>query len=837
MFKTIQTIANVSQILGLFKTGLSGVAQAAGGINFAVVKQWQELTNSFYIPKPVSTIGYKLTPNDKGLNTIVAPFLLNDSLRPKLNGICFDEHGICATDTHQLIFIPGKHTYRGIYLFPQFVKNNKASRELHKQAFKNNKHEGDPYPDYMSVIPKSSTHTFKVDILALKTFAEAVKATQLNNATINPIILQYGKSNGVFNLIALNCDKLIQVLTGVLQLHGTSCYMHISAPNRAVVFTPGKKITKSQFIILLMPLMLADDEWPQDIDFETQLQARYDVSKNQVYSGNKKYYTINTIPGKEQIVYPGNMSKGDLDLLKKNIPAKPALYVLKYVFVENNKAYVSSDTENFISVKANLPTGLYNLTKGGLMLSATNADEYPKPHKAQNNMDNLKAKKIATNKKTKPMKAAKKVLNTKKVKPLVAGKKTNPPIVRNIKSLEIQHITKYVNLNGKSKPAASVINLGKQVAKAIAGKSYNEHTGMLNEIHSKLTTAVKAIAKAGVAKVDFNIDKDFKAKLQNVLKNVKVRVQTNVLAGVTPTLPKTIKTVADVKTFFKYLTEVDNVSFHPDDDFNDTINFNTKKSTYTKAQAKLLNKLMDQAFTVCTKNKVDIYEIGFETTPIAKYSKSKAKKKSLSGVGTVDQGGVSEVKPIQTQSNPILSASQILQQSYKTNELGPYTKYFGKVAHNFDLMLHGEPGAGKTYFLLRFANWYAENIGPVLFLSDEEYGTVTLQLKIEETKSTSPNLYFVQSLKGVNISNYALVILDSITSTGLTLEDYKAMRIANPDTAVIAIFQKNKDGSFKGGKDWEHEIEICGELVFDEKNKRCIRVYRNRYGVLGKQRI
>lgn len=179
----------------------------------------------------------------------------------------------------------------------------------------------------------------------------------------------------------------------------------------------------------------------------------------------------------------------------------------------------------------------------------------------------------------------------------------------------------------------------------------------------------------------------------------------------------------------------------------------------------------------------------------------------------------------------------MLKQNYKTIDLGPYKKYFGEVAHNFDMMLHGEPGAGKTYFLLKLANWYANNLGNVLFISDEEFGTLTLQNKIAETKSNSPNLYFSKGLKGVDVSKFDLVILDSINSIGLTLEQYIALRAQNPDLGVIAIMQKNKDGSYKGGKDWEHEFEIAGELIFNDKNQRCIKTYKNRYGVLATQKI
>ena len=92
-------------------------------------------------------------------------------------------------------------------------------------------------------------------------------------------------------------------------------------------------------------------------------------------------------------------------------------------------------------------------------------------------------------------------------------------------------------------------------------------------------------------------------------------------------------------------------------------------------------------------------------------------------------------------------------------------------------------------------------------------------------------------MNGVNISNFALVIADSINSIGITLEQYIALRTKNPNTAFIGILQKTKDGNFRGGKEWEHEFEIAGELIFNEKNQRCIKTYKNRYGVLDTQKI
>lgn len=69
-----------------------------------------------------------------------------------------------------------------------------------------------------------------------------------------------------------------------------------------------------------------------------------------------------------------------------------------------------------------------------------------------------------------------------------------------------------------------------------------------------------------------------------------------------------IKTIEDVKTFAKHLVQVEKLSFHPDDDFNDYVT-NENKPFYTKEAAAWRNKIMGECFEVCKKNNVEIYEI------------------------------------------------------------------------------------------------------------------------------------------------------------------------------------------------------------------------------------
>jgi predicted ATP-dependent serine protease len=191
--------------------------------------------------------------------------------------------------------------------------------------------------------------------------------------------------------------------------------------------------------------------------------------------------------------------------------------------------------------------------------------------------------------------------------------------------------------------------------------------------------------------------------------------------------------------------------------------------------------------------------------------------------------------------NGMTNANALLETEFEVLDIGPYAEYFGKVGHNWDMTIHGEPGAGKSYFLLTLANWYAENVGTVLYVANEEYGSVTLRNKIDEVKAKSPNLYFSKSLTGISaeaLSQIRLIIFDSINSLKMSCADYVQFRTKYPAMASILVLQKTKDGKFKGTKDWEHEVEINSELIkqIDPETGEVIRelvVTKNRYGVIG----
>lgn len=68
-----------------------------------------------------------------------------------------------------------------------------------------------------------------------------------------------------------------------------------------------------------------------------------------------------------------------------------------------------------------------------------------------------------------------------------------------------------------------------------------------------------------------------------------------------------ITNAEEVKDFFHHIVNALDINFHPDDDFKDYVSYETHERTMDDEQAELYNRLMDEAFDVCSE---EVYEIG-----------------------------------------------------------------------------------------------------------------------------------------------------------------------------------------------------------------------------------
>ncbi len=69
-----------------------------------------------------------------------------------------------------------------------------------------------------------------------------------------------------------------------------------------------------------------------------------------------------------------------------------------------------------------------------------------------------------------------------------------------------------------------------------------------------------------------------------------------------------INNVDDVRKFFHYIVEERNVNFNSDDMFRDYI-LADGSNAFTPEECEIYNRLVEEAFKICDKENVDIYEI------------------------------------------------------------------------------------------------------------------------------------------------------------------------------------------------------------------------------------
>lgn len=167
---------------------------------------------------------------------------------------------------------------------------------------------------------------------------------------------------------------------------------------------------------------------------------------------------------------------------------------------------------------------------------------------------------------------------------------------------------------------------------------------------------------------------------------------------------------------------------------------------------------------------------------------------------------------------PLMTAQEVSGISYPTLTLegsNDFKELLGSnVAFNVKIMIWGQPGAGKSTASLMLAKTLAQNGYKTLYISDEEYGSVTLAEKLNRIGGKVDNLFFSEKIQEINNSGpYDVVFCDSVNSSKLSLTDFRNIRKKYPQTAFVLIFQATKGGQFKGAKDFEHDVDIVVEVA------------------------
>ncbi len=142
---------------------------------------------------------------------------------------------------------------------------------------------------------------------------------------------------------------------------------------------------------------------------------------------------------------------------------------------------------------------------------------------------------------------------------------------------------------------------------------------------------------------------------------------------------------------------------------------------------------------------------------------------------------------------------------------GKWLDLIGDPAKGFTAMVFGKPKMGKSYLCVDFAGYLARNFGKVLYVAREEKLDATLQKKLSDKNVMHPNLFVSDHLPS-SLANYQFVFLDSVNKLQMSSGDLESLKSTNPGISFIYVFQSTKEGNFRGGNEFQHDVDVVVEV-------------------------
>lgn len=332
---------------------------ADGGAVGSVVKNWNEVPSIWKDTSKVKKVAWTNSPYDKGLYSIVAPFLGKDELRPIFGGINFDENGITVTNTYTLITLPyPSKKFEGTYEADLSKKPNPEQITIDGK-----------YPNYSAIIPKQEvTKPFFIDVYKLLQYNNV--AMKFANKYTNAVNYKIEDE-----IVGFNAKFLNENLKTLLKLGHETAYAHYMSNKNALLLSPNKDYEiGNDEIILTMPVMIQNKSYGAvDIDSKRELSVYYDFNDNEIHNADgsvaefKMNYASNSV-----------ISKEDVNLLEKLANSKNLLQILNNVIVENGIARASDLETEFYLTGIELPNGIYKPNKGALEITMEAIEDFPK---------------------------------------------------------------------------------------------------------------------------------------------------------------------------------------------------------------------------------------------------------------------------------------------------------------------------------------------------------------------------------------------------------------------------------------------------------------------------
>ena len=184
---------------------------------------------------------------------------------------------------------------------------------------------------------------------------------------------------------------------------------------------------------------------------------------------------------------------------------------------------------------------------------------------------------------------------------------------------------------------------------------------------------------------------------------------------------------------------------------------------------------------------------------------------------------ISSTERTAVNSNQVVSASELAKMKFRTLTIdGLFGTLLGRPYIPFYLMIYGARFNGKSSVAMLLANVLAKKDWKVLYVSNEEGVKASLQEKLLRLNITAP-IDFVEDYNPTQFTGYDAVFLDSTQTVGMKPDEFKLLKRKYPDTSFILVFKANRDGTSKGGSDWEHDVDaimhIENQSATMEKNR------------------
>jgi hypothetical protein len=346
-------------------------------------------------------------------------------------------------------------------------------------------------------------------------------------------------------------------------------------------------------------------------------------------------------------------------------------------------------------------------------------------------------------------------------------------------STEVRFIKRYIALHDKAKDKAAILSFINALQRTIIEKRIRKTSGYAKEIETIQSQLVECYNEMGNT-VKITIKPETLTKYEEISKSEHVSAIVKFVKQYISIHGKT-----DVKKKAKTLYNRYEKAFN-----NGDISYNDVR--YKEVHA------ISQSLIAYLQDRTDTIEI------------KETELNGLMGLAGLSVNGLNglEIAPIQC-----ISSTKLANMEFETIGLhGKYNKLIGDPSVGFTAMVYGLPKSGKSTLCIDFAHYLAQNHGKVLYVALEEGFGYTLKEKFERLNAIHPNLIIADTIPQ-NLSQYNFVFIDSVSKAGMTIDQLVKLHKQFPQTAFVFIFHSTKDGNFRGGQGFAHEVDCIIDVA------------------------